>query len=148
MIQRHLKRKNFETQLQKAFPQYGGKHRSNYEGLKKMKRLIQTFLILVSLVGCSSQFNEGMDALKQKDYKVAFDKWKPLAEQEHDDAQYKIGKLYREGLGVELDYVEAYKWYYIVAKKGYGGCNRYMKKIRRDINPAQVSRAEKLSGSG
>ncbi len=39
-----------------------------------MKRLIQTFLILVALVGCSSQFNEGMDAFKQKDYKLAFDK--------------------------------------------------------------------------
>lgn len=110
-----------------------------------MKPLIQIFLILVSLVGCSSQFNEGMDAFKQKDYKVAFDKWKPLAEQGHDDAQYKIGKLYREGLGVELDYVEAYKWYYIIAKKGYGGGNKYMKMIRRDINSTQVSRAEKMA---
>ena len=45
-----------------------------------MKQLIQILLILVSVVGCSSQFNEGMDAFKQKDYKVAFDKWKPIAE--------------------------------------------------------------------
>ncbi len=116
-----------------------------FGGLKKMKRLIQIFLILMALVGCSSQFNEGMDAFKQKDYKVAFDKWKPLAEEGHDDAQYKIGKLYREGLGVGVNYVEAYKWYYIVAKKGYGGGAKYMKMLRREINPAQVSRAEKMA---
>jgi TPR repeat protein len=87
--------------------------------MKKMKRLIPIFLILilVSVIGCANEFNAGMDAFKRKDYKIAFEKWKPLAEQGHDDAQYKIGKLYREGLGFDQDYIEAYKWYYIVAKK-------------------------------
>ena len=112
-----------------------------------MKILIPASLLmfLVSLVGCASEFNDGMDAFKRKDYKIAFEKWKPLAEEGHDDAQYKLGKLYREGLGIDLDYVEAYKWYYIVAKKGYGGGYKYMKMIRREINPAQVSKAEKLA---
>jgi TPR repeat protein len=113
--------------------------------IKKMKRLIPIFLFLAIVVGCANEFNDGMDAFKRKDYKIAFEKWKPLAEQGHDDAQYKLGKLYREGLGVDLDYVEAYKWYYIVAKKGYGGGYKYMKMIRREINPAQVSKAEKLA---
>jgi uncharacterized protein len=110
-----------------------------------MKRLIPILLMFSTIVGCSSEFNDGMDAFKRKDYKVAFKKWKPLAEEGHDDAQYKIGKLYREGLGVGQDYVKAYKWYYIVAKKGYGGGYKYMKMIRREINPAQVSRAEKMA---
>ena len=110
-----------------------------------MKRLIPIFLFLAFVMGCANEFNDGMDAFKRKDYKIAFEKWKPLAEQGHDDAQYKLGKLYREGLGVDLDYVEAYKWYYIVAKKGYGGGYKYMKMIRREINPAQVSKAEKLA---
>ena len=67
-----------------------------------MKLLIQISLLLflASVVGCSSEFNDGMKVFKKKDYKVAFDKWKPLAEPGHDDAQYKIGKLYREGLGL------------------------------------------------
>ena len=112
-----------------------------------MKRLVQISLILLLafVVGCANEFNDGMDAFKQKKYKIAFEKWKPLAEQGHDDAQYKIGKLYREGLGVGQDYVEAYKWYYIVGKKGYGGGYKYMKMIRREINPAQVARAEKMA---
>jgi TPR repeat protein len=113
--------------------------------IKKMKPLIPIFLFLAFVVGCANEFNDGMDAFKRKDYKIAFEKWKPLAEQGHDDAQYKLGKLYREGLGVDPDYVEAYKWYYIVAKKGYGGGYKYMKMIRREINPAQVSKAEKLA---
>jgi len=102
-------------------------------------------LFLVSVVGCANEFNDGMDAFKRKDYKIAFEKWKPLAEQGHDDAQFKLGKMYREGLGVAQDYVKAYKWYYIVAKKGYGGGYRYMKMIKREINPVQVNRAEKLA---
>jgi uncharacterized protein len=110
-----------------------------------MKRLTAIFLILVSVVGCASEFNDGMDAFKRKDYKIAFEKWKPLAEEGHDDAQFKLGKLYREGLGVDLNYVEAYKWYYIVAKKGYGGGYKYMKVIRREIDSDQVSRAEKMA---
>ena len=110
-----------------------------------MKRLIQISLILFLAVGCASEFNDGMEEFKRKDYKIAFEKWKPLAEEGHDDAQYKIGKLYREGLGVSQDYVKAYKWYYILAKKGYGGGYKYMKMIRREINPDQVSRAEKLA---
>ncbi len=115
--------------------------------MNKIKRLIQIFLILflASVIGCANEFNDGMDAFKRKEYKVAFDQWKPLAEQGHDDAQYKLGKMYREGLGVDQDYVKAYKWYYIVAKKGYGGGYKYMKMIRREINPAQVNRAEKLA---
>lgn len=103
---------------------------------------IALILFLLSVVGCSTEYSVGLDAFKQKDYKTAYDKWKPLAEQGHDDAQYKLAKLYREGLGVRQDYVEAYKWYYIVAKKGYGGGYRYMKMIKREINPHQVIRAE------
>lgn len=112
-----------------------------------MKLLIEISLLLflASVVGCANEFNDGMEAFKNKDYKVAFDTWKPLAEQGHDDAQYKIGKLYREGLGVEQNYVEAYKWYYIISKKGYGGGYRYMKMIKREINLTQVSRAEKMA---
>jgi len=102
-------------------------------------------LPILFVVACASEFNDGMEAFKRKDYKIALDKWKPLAEQGHDDAQYKLGKLYREGLGVEQNYIEAYKWYYIVAKKGYGGGYRYMKMIKKEINPVQVNTAEKLA---
>jgi hypothetical protein len=54
-----------------------------------MKLLIQISLLLflASVVGCASEFNDGMEAFKKKDYKVAFDKWKPLAKQGHDDTQ-------------------------------------------------------------
>ena len=115
--------------------------------MKKVKLLtpILLILLLVSVVGCANEFNDGLGAFKQKDYRVAFEKWEPLAEQGHDDAQYKLGKMYREGLGVSQNYIEAYKWYYIVAKKGYGGGYKYMKLIKRDISSAQVSRAEKLA---
>ena len=72
-----------------------------------MKLLIQISLLLflASVVGCASEFNDGIEAFKKKDYKVVFDKWKPMAEQGHDDAQYKIGKLYREARGIEQDYI-------------------------------------------
>ena len=115
--------------------------------MNKEKLLISVFLMLflMSAPGCTNDFNDGADAYKRKDYKTAFEKWKPLAEQGNDDAQYKLGKMYREGLGVTQDYVQAYKWYNIVAQKGYGGGYKYMTKIEKYMTPAQIAEAQKLA---
>ena len=82
---------------------------------------------------------------KKKDYKTAFEKWKPLAEQGHDDAQYKMGRLYREGHGVEKDYVEAYKWYSIIAKKGYSGGYKYMATIEKYMTASEIAKAKEMA---
>ena len=56
--------------------------------MKKMKRLIPVFLLLfLSSPVYADDFQDGMDAYGRKDYKTAFEKLKPLAEQGDAEAQ-------------------------------------------------------------
>ena len=41
-----------------------------------------------------------------------------LADEGNAEAQYKLGRMYEEGLGLPQDYKEAAKWYLKAAEKG------------------------------
>lgn len=55
-------------------------------------------------------YDEGWEALLQKDYATALREWQPLAEQGDPRAQYQLAVLYLRGRGVPQDYAEAAKW--------------------------------------
>ena len=69
-----------------------------------MKTIIGCSLILVLglIVGpvYADDYQDGMDAYDRKDYKTAFEKLKPFAEQEDAKAQYRVGWMYDKGRGV------------------------------------------------
>lgn len=54
-------------------------------------------------------------ALKNKAYKVEFDRLLPLAEAGNGDAQNRIGEMYEFGQGVARNNDEALKWYRLAA---------------------------------
>jgi len=45
--------------------------------------------------------------------------WRMAAEQGHAEAQYRLGKCYSDGLGVDYNEEEAVKWYLKAAEQGY-----------------------------
>ena len=46
-------------------------------------------------------------------------KWfRRAAEQKHEDAQFQLGEMYENGLGVQQDYAEAVKWFRRAAEQG------------------------------
>jgi tetratricopeptide (TPR) repeat protein len=63
-------------------------------------------------------FKDGLDAYDRKDYKTAFHKWKPLAEQGYPNSQINLALLYKNGYGVPKDFQEAAKWYRLAAEQG------------------------------
>jgi TPR repeat protein len=82
--------------------------------------------ILVALLVLSScrdrpggDFQVGMDAYANGDYKKAIQIWRPLADAGDPAAQTNLGFLYYEGKGVAQDYTEALKWYKMAAINGY-----------------------------
>ena len=85
-----------------------------------MKLLITSILMLflISVPVYADDFQEGMDAYLWSDYKTAFEKWKPLAEQGVAGVQYNIGQLYGNGQGVKQNYKEQVKWYRKAAEQG------------------------------
>ena len=87
--------------------------------MKKMKCLITVLLLLfLSSPVYADDFQDGLDAYNRKDYMTAFEKLKPLAEQGHAKAQFKLGVFYEIGQGVPQDYKEAVKWYRLAANQG------------------------------
>jgi len=66
-----------------------------------------------------ADFQAGVDAYDRGDYATALREFRPLAEQGNVDAQFNLGVLYTEDLGVPQDYVQARQWYEQAAAQGY-----------------------------
>ena len=64
-------------------------------------------------------FDEGLAAYQRGDYATAVREWRPLAEQGVADAQYNLGVMYGEGLGVPQDYAKAVGWWRKAAEQGH-----------------------------
>src|SRR5581483_5512234 len=60
----------------------------------------------------------GLAAFKNKDYQRAFKEWKAAADTGHAEAQFDLGVLYAQGLGVRRDLTEAAYWYRRSAEQG------------------------------
>lgn len=67
--------------------------------------MFRVWTLLLPLLFTGSAFagalDDGLAAYQNGNYKQAFELWKPLAEAGDADAQYNIGLLYMNGLGVE-----------------------------------------------
>jgi len=71
------------------------------------------------IVDDMGQYLEGMEALEARDYKTAFVKWLPLAENNHTPSQYNLGFMYSSDKGVDKDLSKSFYWYSKAAELGY-----------------------------
>ncbi|MGC1608662.1 MAG: hypothetical protein WA801_03425, partial [Pseudolabrys sp.] len=74
-------------------------------------------------------------ALKRRDYATALRFIRPLAEQGDASAQYNLGVLYDNGLGVPQDKVRAYMCFTLAAQ-GRDGAAAFRDLIARRMTPA------------
>ena len=61
---------------------------------------------------------KGLTAYRSGDYATALRIWKPLAEQGNASAQFGLGVMFYDGIGVPQDYKTALKWYRLAAEQG------------------------------
>lgn len=64
-------------------------------------------------------FKDAVTAIQNGDHATAAIKFRLVASQGVDTAQYNLGYMYSEGLGVVQDYAEAARWYRMAAEQGY-----------------------------
>ncbi len=64
------------------------------------------------------KFQDGLNAYEKGDYKTALAIFEDLALREDANAQYTLGFMYGNGIGVKQDYTKAKEWYEKVASKG------------------------------
>lgn len=68
-------------------------------------------MVLVHSTGQAADMQRGELAYAVGNYQTAHREWRPLAESGDTNAQYKLGRLYAQGLGVPRDTVKAMRWY-------------------------------------
>ena len=87
----------------------------------KGRLILSITIILLFCTPALADFQKGSDAAQRGDYAVALEEWKPLAELGDADAQYNLGVMYEDGLGVSQDHKAAIKWFSLAANQGHAG---------------------------
>src|SRR5260221_12553672 len=83
-----------------------------------MRRLAAIFglaSLLMAGTAHGAAYDDAFAAYQKGDYALALKLFKPLAEKGDGKAQYNVGTMYNNSLGVKTDYVEAAKWHKMVA---------------------------------
>jgi len=66
----------------------------------------------------SAQYSLGLESAMTGNQGEAAKWYRLAAAQAHDSAQLELGRLYRDGLGVNRDFVRAYMWLLLAAEAG------------------------------
>ena len=91
--------------------------------------LCLVFGSIVSLEGVAQEVDDTAASLRA------------AAEQGDASAQYNLGVMYLEGLGVKQDSVEAYAWIRTAAAQGKRGTLEIRQTLLREMTPSQADRA-------
>jgi TPR repeat protein len=70
------------------------------------------------LTEIGAEFTEGVNAFRERNYKLAMARLKPFGERGNARAQAYVGRMYEAGGGVERDYREAMRWFLMAAEQG------------------------------
>jgi uncharacterized protein len=82
------------------------------------KKMSAAAMILLAAGVALADTAAGMLAFRNKDYQTAYREWKTAAEAGEAEAEFDLGLLYAQGLGVRRDLSEAANWYHKAAQKG------------------------------
>ena len=83
-----------------------------------MKKLLAAIVLTTSITAWAGDFEEGQAAYAAKDYGTAVEKFTVAAEQGSVRAQFWLGYMYDEGLGVAQDFAKALRFYRLAAGQG------------------------------
>jgi len=76
-----------------------------------LRRMLLLFLLLAVPLAAAADFEAGVAAATAGDYRSALREWQPLAEDGNAEAQFNLGLMYENGLGVLQDGATAALWY-------------------------------------
>jgi hypothetical protein len=86
--------------------------------LLKRSAVCLTILLIMASFAWAGSFEEGLQAYKSGNYAKAHTLWLSEAKQGNTSAQYNLGLMYTNSLGVLQDDKQAVKWYRLAAEQG------------------------------
>lgn len=81
-------------------------------------------------------YRRGLEAFEKKDYAAALREWRPLADQGHAEAQFRLGRMHEKGWGVAKDHEEALRWYRMAAEQGHEQARKVLTILEIDTKSA------------
>ena len=111
-----------------------------------IRKLLIALLLTVS-IGASAQsvdklYEEGKRLYDAKNYTEAFPKLKAAAEKGHKKAQYRMGRCYDKGNGVEENDKLGFEWYMKSAKQGFAKAQYQVGKCYKNGEGVEKDRKE------
>jgi uncharacterized protein len=86
----------------------------------KYLTVLAALLLALPCMAIAGPFQDGQAAYQRHDYVAALRVWRRLAEQGSAPAEFSLGLVYSQGVGVPQDYADAVRWYLEAANQGYG----------------------------
>jgi TPR repeat protein len=74
----------------------------------------------------------------------AFDWYMQAARQGVPDAYFALADMYKKGISVAKDPVQAYAWFELARQGGHNLAGDMLNSLSRDLLPEQIDRARKL----
>ncbi|MBI2132702.1 MAG: sel1 repeat family protein [Candidatus Tectomicrobia bacterium] len=87
--------------------------------LARRLSLLPLAFLLAGAAPAPPGFKEGVAAFRAGDYPAALREFKALGEKGLAEAQFNVGLMHRQGLGVKVDLAEARRWYRKAADQGH-----------------------------
>ncbi|MEJ2362689.1 MAG: tetratricopeptide repeat protein [Gammaproteobacteria bacterium] len=87
--------------------------------MRRLHCLTGLILLLFATQVFAGQFEQGAAAANRGDYATALKIWRPLAWRGDVKAQFNLGVMYHQGLGVRKNDRETAKWWHRAAERGY-----------------------------
>ena len=101
--------------------------------------------ILVLAPTARADFEAGQRAWEAGDSTEALAQWSAAADEGDPRSMLALGRLYREGLGVLQDYVEAYKWFNVAASRGNAEAASERNDLSARMTPEQLAEGQSLA---
>ena len=95
--------------------------------------------------GNDGHFVLGSQVSTPQDNAEAVKWYRKAADQGYADAQFNLGFMYKEGLGVQQDYVQAHMWFSLAATTGDRGAAESRDNVANLMTPPQIAEAQKLA---
>src|SRR5437870_5213566 len=86
--------------------------------MRRLTAILGLASLLVAGTAQAAAYDDAFAAYQKGDYAQALKLFMPLAEKGDAKAQYNVGTMYNNSLGVKTDYAEAAKWYRKSADQG------------------------------